>query len=52
MDQLWAPWRLAYVLKDEPPKTGADCFICRGLTETDDRKNLIVHRSPFGADLA
>jgi len=43
MDQLWAPWRLAYVAKDAPP-AGDDCFICRGLIEADDRRNLIVQR--------
>jgi len=49
MDQLWAPWRLAYIAR-EPPKPGDDdCFICRGLAEADDRKNLIVHRTRLGA---
>lgn len=40
-DQLWAPWRLAYIQQDEAPKSkptytydfpagaDADCFICR-----------------------
>ena len=46
MEQLWAPWRLAYVLAAPPPKDGAECFICRGLAEADDRKNQIVARSP------
>jgi ATP adenylyltransferase len=44
-DQLWAPWRLAYVVKDKPAAPVDDCFICRGLGEADDRKNLIVKRS-------
>lgn len=44
MDQLWAPWRLAYVAAAKPPGEGDDCFICRGLAESDDRKNLIVFR--------
>jgi ATP adenylyltransferase len=43
MDQLWAPWRLAYVVKDAPPVTD-ECFICRGLAASEDRKNLIVLR--------
>ena len=46
MDRLWAPWRLAYVAADPPPKPADDCFICRGLGEADDRKNLIVLRAP------
>src|SRR3989440_3020372 len=49
MDHLWAPWRLAYIARETPPKAGDDCFICRGLGEADDRKNLIAHRTPLGA---
>ena len=48
MDQLWAPWRLAYVTKEPQSDDGGDCFLCRGLSETDDRRNLIVHRSALG----
>jgi ATP adenylyltransferase len=47
MEQLWAPWRLSYVTQ---PKTsgGEDpCFICRGLAEDDDRRNLIALRTPL-----
>jgi ATP adenylyltransferase len=46
MDQLWAPWRLAYIAREPPKPGGDDCFICRGLAEADDRKNLIVERTP------
>ena len=46
MDHLWAPWRLAYIARETPPKAGDDCFLCRGLSEADDRKNLIVERTP------
>jgi ATP adenylyltransferase len=46
MDQLWAPWRLAYVAAPKPPGTEDVCFICQGLAERDDRKNLIVLRRP------
>ena len=49
MDHLWAPWRLAYVAREPAAAVTNDCFICRGLAETDDRKNLIVHRGRFGA---
>ena len=48
MDQLWAPWRMAYIAKSSAPTAGDDCFICRGLAETDDRKNLIVQRTKLG----
>ena len=52
-EQLWAPWRLAYVSGEAEAKAdplpllpGADpeCFICRGVAEHRDRQNLIVHR--------
>jgi ATP adenylyltransferase len=49
MDQLWAPWRLAYVAtpaeKDKP--TPGACFLCQGIAGTDDRANLLVHRTPL-----
>ena len=51
MDQLWAPWRLAYVAKASPPADGDECFICRGLAAADDRANLILRRTPLGAVL-
>src|SRR5262245_35048912 len=51
MDHLWAPWRLAYVAKDPTPKVTDECFICRGLAEADDRRNLIVLRGSLDAVL-
>jgi ATP adenylyltransferase len=45
MDQLWAPWRLSYVVAAKKP--GDDgCFICQGLAGQDDRANLIALRTP------
>ena len=49
MDQLWAPWRLAYVEREGPRPADGDCFICRGLAAADDRKNLIALRTRLGA---
>lgn len=46
MDQLWAPWRLSYVASAKPPSADDPCFICRGLSEVDDRANLLVQRMP------
>jgi ATP adenylyltransferase len=46
MDQLWAPWRLAYVAAPSKPGEDMGCFICRGSAETDDRRNLVVLRTP------
>lgn len=53
MDHLWAPWRLSYVAAPKPaapPTDGpADCFLCRGLADTADRANLILHRTRLSA---
>ncbi len=46
MDQLWAPWRLSYVATAKAPAPGDGCFICAGVAEADDRKNLIALRAP------
>jgi ATP adenylyltransferase len=45
MDQLWAPWRMAYIAKSPATTNGDDCFICRGLADSVDRTNLIVQRT-------
>lgn len=47
MDQLWAPWRLAYVTAAKPPSAGEPCFLCAGLADDDDRKHLIALRTPL-----
>jgi len=44
MDQLWAPWRLAYVTKAAQPKAD-QCFICSALATSNDRKNLVALRT-------
>jgi ATP adenylyltransferase len=44
MDQLWAPWRMELIEKGEP-KQG--CIFCELPRERDDRKNLILGRTPF-----
>ena len=46
MENLWAPWRLAYVAAAKPPAAADPCFICRGLAESDDKTNLIAQRLP------
>jgi ATP adenylyltransferase len=46
MNHLWAPWRLAYVAAAKDPAPDDPCFICRGLAEQDDRRNLIAWRTP------
>lgn len=47
MDQLWAPWRLSYVITAKTPTSGDECFICRGLAGQSDRQNLIALRTPL-----
>jgi ATP adenylyltransferase len=47
MDQLWAPWRLGYILEAKKPGAEDDCFICRGLAASADRENLIALRTPL-----
>src|SRR5207302_4092272 len=46
-EQLWAPWRLAYVASPKPPSGEDPCFICQGLAAQDDRRNLIALRTAF-----
>jgi ATP adenylyltransferase len=46
MDQLWAPWRLAYVTVAKQPQPDDACFICQGLAADNDRTNLIAWRTP------
>jgi ATP adenylyltransferase len=46
MDQLWAPWRLAYVAAAKTPATADPCFLCTGLAAEDDRANLVAWRTP------
>lgn len=43
-EQLWAPWRLSYIVttKDDQPE---GCFLCRFAAEPEaDAKNLVVFR--------
>ena len=47
MDQLWAPWRLAYVTTNKPTVEVEGCFICQGLARDDDRAHLIALRTPL-----
>jgi ATP adenylyltransferase len=49
MDQLWAPWRLSYVTAAKPPAASDGCFICQGLAEGDDARNLILLRTEKSA---
>ncbi|MBM83010.1 MAG: HIT family hydrolase [Planctomycetaceae bacterium] len=42
-EQLWAPWRLAYIVTtDDKPKH--DCFLCHYQGEENDLENLVISR--------
>jgi ATP adenylyltransferase len=47
MDQLWAPWRLAYVAKpaQSQPASSDECFLCRGIADSQDQLHQITKRS-------
>lgn len=51
MDHLWAPWRMSYVSAPKKPAGADPCFICRGLSEQNDRENLIALRTPMSVVL-
>jgi ATP adenylyltransferase len=59
LEQIWAPWRQAYLKADPtkqpaaseprpelslPPGADPTCFFCRALADTADRENLVIHR--------
>ena len=41
MKQLWAPWRLEYIVAEEKPD---GCIFCVFPQQDEDEKNLIIHR--------
>ena len=43
MKQLWAPWRMDYILGDSE-KNGCDCIFCVRDIVGEDRARLILHR--------
>ncbi|MEO6808233.1 MAG: HIT domain-containing protein [Isosphaeraceae bacterium] len=49
MDRLWAPWRAQYVREGSATEGDPGCFLCRGLSGTDDREALLVWRRPASA---
>ena len=41
MQQMWTPWRMAYIRREKRP----GCIFCEMLEAEDDRGQLILHRS-------
>ena len=46
MDNLWAPWRIEYILKSSGTRN-RKCFLCAALKDRKDSNNHIIHRSKF-----
>lgn len=44
MDSLFAPWRIEWVTRDEPPDEADGCVFCRFVDTDDDREHLVVAR--------
>src|SRR5258708_21975998 len=42
MDHLWSPWRYRYVSSEH--SSDDQCLFCTKSSETDDRKNYVLHR--------
>ncbi len=40
MEQVWAPWRMKYILMDK----SKGCFLCENLKQDDDAANYILYR--------
>jgi ATP adenylyltransferase len=45
MEQLWAPWRMEYILQDKPD----GCFLCDIPADVADRETLLLKRGHHGA---
>jgi len=43
MEQLWAPWRIEFILRGEQ----SDCFLCQKPKLDDDEANLILYRGEY-----
>ena len=44
MKNLWAPWRIGYILG---PKVKGECVLCAPKNPQEDRTHLIVYRSTY-----
>lgn len=48
MDNLFAPWRIEWVEREEPAAEGEECVLCSLQTGENDRTHRIVARSEHG----
>jgi ATP adenylyltransferase len=44
MEQLWAPWRMAYIKREQPAEDGK-CFLCSYAARHDDDVTYVLARS-------
>ena len=62
-DHLWAPWRMGYILGEEPkasaddlgselpPGADPDCFLCQGAADPDPRSRHVVRKTQHSVTL-
>jgi ATP adenylyltransferase len=48
MDQVFAPWRIEWVERDDSPADSEECVFCAFASNEDDRGNRVVARSEHG----
>jgi len=46
MDHIWSPWRMEYIMHNQPKESGS-CFFCEALDMVDSPENLVVHRGQY-----
>ncbi|MGC1194657.1 MAG: HIT domain-containing protein [Candidatus Dormiibacterota bacterium] len=44
MEILWAPWRMAYIERDQPDGGVESCIFCDAARLDGDRQDLLIHR--------
>ncbi|HVB13442.1 MAG TPA: HIT domain-containing protein [Candidatus Dormibacteraeota bacterium] len=45
MEILWAPWRMAYIERAQPPGGEESCIFCDAGQLGSDRQDLLIHRT-------
>ncbi len=62
-DQLWAPWRMGYILGEKPaagvdrlglelpPGADPDCFLCHGAADPDPRSRHVIRKTEHSLTL-
>ncbi|MGC2190969.1 MAG: HIT domain-containing protein [Candidatus Dormiibacterota bacterium] len=45
MEILWAPWRMAYIERDQPSKGEESCIFCEAANSDGELGELVIHRT-------